>query len=391
MIFLQTLKTIELRNAEEKRTNPRADRAIHGITKYADWSDDEFRALLGYKKDADASASDAAPQLFAQRKHPSSGKDAKPGPIPCTVNWASRGQVRNQGKCGSCWTFATAEQLRSAYIQQHGKDPGVLSTQYLVDCMRQTTCNGGVNGCCGGNPYMAFKWIREQGGIPTQAAYGDVFTSFVQVRNTSFSQVNNASENGPVSNSGEGITYSGNNPTKALPCKPDIPKAVTMTANPTQFRSEDDMASYVCGTGSIAILVDASQWSTYTGGVMQASSCGSSVDHAVQLIGVNKSAGAWIVQNEWGADWGVALDGTTVPKDHYGNCAWLAKYGCSRRLQNGESIREACPVSCGESGPAPAGGYIYLAYGDNTCGIHTQPLSATSTAPATAHKDDSWW
>merc|ERR1719327_351544 len=69
----------------------------------------------------------------------------------CTKNWASRTDMRNQGTCGSCWTFSTATTLRAAFIQQHGYDPGKLSTQFLVDCVSRETCQGGVNGCCGGD------------------------------------------------------------------------------------------------------------------------------------------------------------------------------------------------------------------------------------------------
>ena len=47
----------------------------------------------------------------------------------------------------------------------------MLSTQYIVDCMKQdenpgefTSCDKGtsVNGCCGGNAGDAMRWLTEQ-------------------------------------------------------------------------------------------------------------------------------------------------------------------------------------------------------------------------------------
>jgi len=81
--------------------------------------------------------------------------------------------------------------------------------------------------------------------------------------------------------------------------------------------SETDMASHVVSTGPVAIALDASAWSSYTGGIL--STCGTSIDHAVQAVGVDTSS-YWKVRNSWGTSWGES-------------------------------------------------GYIRLAYGDNTCGL----------------------
>ena len=61
--------------------------------------------------------------------------------------------------------------------------------------------------------------------------------------------------------------------------------------------------------GPVAISVDASKWSDYTGGVMTSDSCSSSprsMDHAVQLVGYNADADVpyWIVRNSWASSWG---------------------------------------------------------------------------------------
>jgi cathepsin L len=52
----------------------------------------------------------------------------------------------------------------------------------------------------------------------------------------------------------------------------------------------------------ISITVDAANWSPYTGGIFN--NCGTSLDHAVLLVGYNKEGGYYIVKNSWGASWG---------------------------------------------------------------------------------------
>ena len=106
-------------------------------------------------------------------------------------------------------------------------------------------------------------------------------------------------------------------------------KLVTVT-NYYQLSSESSMAAHALSTGPIAIAVDASAWSTYTGGIL--SSCGTSIDHAVQIVGINQAMNYWKVRNSWGSSWGES-------------------------------------------------GYIRLAYGQDTCGLTTIPTYVdTATA-----------
>jgi len=374
--FKQRRKRILERNEFERIHNKNPDRARHGFTKYADWSDDEFKALLGLKK---PQGKDAQHVLDATQIE----ADADLGMPPCTQSWAHRTQVRDQGSCGSCWAFSTAEVMRAAYIRDHGEDPGKLSTQFLVDCMMQETCQGGVNGCCGGLPYSALRWIQQQGGIPTQKAYGDVYWDLQLAQSeknrTSLVQGKAETEQGPVS-PGNGITYSGNHPLTPFPCKKGIPKSVQMDGYPQRQGTEKDMANFMCKTGTMSIAVDASQWDTYVGGVMLPTDCGRDVDHAVIAVGLNASANAWIVQNSWGEDWGVTLEGEAVKRNKYSNCDSSAGFGNWRCHLPWFS--DNCPLTCGSEGPSK-GGYIYLHYGANTCGLTSMAYAPSSTKKAT--------
>merc|ERR1719235_1874419 len=46
--FSNSLKVIKIRNEYEKNFSAHPNPATHGITKYADWSEAEFKAILGH-------------------------------------------------------------------------------------------------------------------------------------------------------------------------------------------------------------------------------------------------------------------------------------------------------------------------------------------------------
>jgi len=57
--------------------------------------------------------------------------------------------------------------------------------------------------------------------------------------------------------------------------------------------------------GPVSVCVDASTWQNYQGGVL--TSCSDQIDHCVQLTGYynwGQGNAYWNVRNSWGADWG---------------------------------------------------------------------------------------
>jgi len=76
------------------------------------------------------------------------------------IDWTTQGKVsrvKNQGQCGSCWAFSTTGALESyALFNNRNVD---LSEQQLVDCSTRY----GNNGCSGGYPYQAFKYVYDNG------------------------------------------------------------------------------------------------------------------------------------------------------------------------------------------------------------------------------------
>merc|ERR1712196_269297 len=81
---------------------------------------------------------------------------------PDSVDWVAQGavsSVKNQGQCGSCWTFSAAGALEGA-MAVAGRTLVELSEQELVSC--DTGILGG-HGCNGGNPAQAFGWVKSNG------------------------------------------------------------------------------------------------------------------------------------------------------------------------------------------------------------------------------------
>jgi len=56
---------------------------------------------------------------------------------------------------------------------------------------------------------------------------------------------------------------------------------------------------------SVSVEADQSVWQLYKGGVVTGS-CGTNLDHAVNIVGYNTTANPqyWIVRNSWGTWWG---------------------------------------------------------------------------------------
>ena len=87
--------------------------------------------------------------------------------VPEIWNWEQQGavtSVKDQGTCGSCWTFSTAGNIEGQYFLKN-KELIDFSMQQLIDCDKSNF------GCSGGWPYMAIDWLSQHGGMMTLADY----------------------------------------------------------------------------------------------------------------------------------------------------------------------------------------------------------------------------
>jgi C1A family cysteine protease len=178
--------------------------------------------------------------------------------VPNGVDWRQKGAVtavKNQGQCGSCWSFSTTGAMEGrCFIDGVGLYS--MSEQQLVDC----TSSYGNYGCQGGYPTHSFQYLTQycltveqyypytaqQGGCQNVQGYFRA-QSYASVPQGDLNQLAAAVNQQPVS-----------------------------------------------------VIVDAHNWQFYSGGIF--TNCGTSLDHAVLLVGYDSSS--WIIKNSWGEQWG---------------------------------------------------------------------------------------
>jgi KDEL-tailed cysteine endopeptidase len=189
---------------------------------------------------------------------------------PTTVDWVSAGAVtpvKNQGNCGSCWSFSTTGAVEGAY-QIAGNALTSFSEQQLVSC----DTKGGDAGCNGGWMDDAFTYL-ETNALTTEANYP--YTS------------------GDTGKSGS-CTWSGTGVTKVKGYS-DV-KTGSVSALETAVAQQPV---------SIAIQANQPAFQHYTSGVLTGT-CGQRLDHGVLAVGYGVDNGTpyWKVKNSWGPQWG---------------------------------------------------------------------------------------
>jgi C1A family cysteine protease len=225
--------------------------ATFGYTKFADQSPEEFKKMLGFRP---ATPLGPFPVQDTQLAAPSGA-----------IDWVAKGKttpVKNQEQCGSCWAFSTTETVESANLMA-GNNMAIGAPQEIVDC------DSSDQGCNGGDPREALGWVVNHGGLDTESCY-------------------------PYIAEDESCMSSKCSPSPNLKISTVIPVAEDETQIYSQLQNMP-----------LSICCDAEPWQYYNGGVLTASQCGLSIDHAIQLTGYSpEQGGYWIVRNSWGADWG---------------------------------------------------------------------------------------
>merc|ERR1711972_711931 len=182
--------------------------------------------------------------------------------------------VKDQGSCGSCWSFGGAAAFESAMCLAGEHDCSSwsgASEQQLVDC-------GGKDNAALGPYYdMALYYIQQTG-------YIDGFDDYVYV---------------------SGQTK------KAGNCMADPANSVGSISNcgATTKNSESELTTALAQVGAIGIAIDAGGigFQLYSGGVYVSSSCSSTrLNHAVTAVGYGNLSGQdyFTVKNSWGTAWG---------------------------------------------------------------------------------------
>lgn len=92
-------------------------------------------------------------------------------------------------------------------------------------------------------------------------------------------------------------------------CKYNAASGVVNTIGYKNIASGDPNAHIAAlQTAPISVAVAASSitFQLYRGGIMSSTTCGTSLNHAVNLVGYGTENGTpyWIVRNSWGTNWG---------------------------------------------------------------------------------------
>ncbi|TKR63563.1 hypothetical protein L596_027376 [Steinernema carpocapsae] len=102
--------------------------------------------------------------------------------IPDSLDWRDHGYVtpvKDQGDCGSCWTFSATGALEGQHKRATGRLVS-LSEQNLVDCVpgwvaqQDWAIKQGYryrDACEGANAELAFLYVMANGGIDTESSY----------------------------------------------------------------------------------------------------------------------------------------------------------------------------------------------------------------------------
>nr|KAG5711235.1 hypothetical protein BaRGS_004879 [Batillaria attramentaria] len=154
-VFMENLKRIEMHNWEY--FNMKKSYYLD-INQFADLTFDEYKQynkLMVRPANKNSSSQTFLPPLNWE--------------APESVDWRTKGYVtpvKNQGQCGSCWSFSTTGSLEGQHFRATGKLVS-LSEQQLVDC----SGSFGNNGCHGGIMDQAFAYINNVGGIESEEEY----------------------------------------------------------------------------------------------------------------------------------------------------------------------------------------------------------------------------
>jgi C1A family cysteine protease len=236
--------------------------ARFGVTKFSDVDPNLKRGRVGHGEEARKAAGEAPPLPLPRGRG-----------IPTVVDWRLKGAVTppsDMGQCGDPCSFAVTGVIESMYFIAGHRPLTPLSNQQLTSCVG---ANYGCNGC---EPNADYEWIIKdnQGNVATEASY-------------------------PYNSSDGSVP----------PCKTKgLVTGATITAWSKVAKNENEMALWLAVHGPLAVIIDATSWQTYTGGVLSGASCSSQgPNHMALLVGYNDSNPKmpyWIIRNEWGADWG---------------------------------------------------------------------------------------
>lgn len=269
------------------------------VNKFADYSPEEVRALLGYKRvgkwfqgrasgsssmleiervvasvDSEGEVQDANKDSTSSAKADVHAKRAVQGDFE-TVDWRGKGLrssdfILNQGSCGSCWAMAAVGALEM-HAEISKNEASQLSWAQLVDCVPNPQECGGDGGCGGATAELAFEYVKTHG-LATSGGY----------TGAGWARGNTAS------------------------CKSSSPAVSSTGWVRLPENSMQPLLDAVTTEGPVVVSVSADGWTSYQSGIFDSCNRDATINHAVLLVGygVEGNTKYWLVRNSWGRDWG---------------------------------------------------------------------------------------
>lgn len=233
-----------------------------GLNQFTDMTSEEFSNQFMNKKYT--SNNFLSFNRFGKKCNPMNSMNDK---LPKEVDWRNQNAVtpvKNQGQCGSCWSFSSTGALEGANAIKNNELLS-MSEQQLVDC----SGSYGNHGCNGGLMDNAFAYVKDDG-LCSEEEYP--YTASVGKCDVNCDSIVTVKDCFDVPSKNEQML------TEAVANQPV----------------------------SVAIQADTRVFQTYSSGVITGDACGTNLDHGVLTVGYGNEDGIdyWLVKNSWGESWG---------------------------------------------------------------------------------------
>jgi hypothetical protein len=251
--------------------------------------------------------------------------DALQSVLPLNLDLREKGlvtPVKDQGTCGSCWTFGAMGAIEGQYAKASGKLT-VMAEQQLVDC----TWSAGNLGCDGGNDFSAFSWLMQENGgkFQPESVYGtyisqDGFCHLKDIDNAIYAQITQPTE---LWANGVEATEKFDQSKSVVACSHVVSKLAhsgsavepVMLDGVHRNMAEEAMIDMlklvlmVHGPTSVSIEATHNDFYYYASGVYNDPACSPFVsDHIVVLTGYGTDSKLgmdyWLLKNSWSTHWG---------------------------------------------------------------------------------------
>jgi C1A family cysteine protease len=250
--FLKNLKTIERHNAKYEQG---LSTYYMGVNFYSDWTWEEFeKTLLNENVEGQ--------EPITQNKYSKSNSEEAPD----SVDWKHiMTPVKNQGHCGSCWSFSAVGTVEAAWFKA-GNPQVVLAEQEVIDC--------GMGDCDGGWKWAAYDTIIDMGGIMAEDDYH----------------------------------YTANDTVPGQCMYDSELKSASITSYDQVDNDIDTIMEAMASKGPLAMsLYVNDNWRNYAGGIFEDETCPQTKsNHAIIGVGYDKIEGFWTIRNSWSTSWGEA-------------------------------------------------------------------------------------